>query len=482
MTEYHEANDAENKAILQSLVNNTDDDETKKVISCYTIEATGTEIIKKLSLLNVPPLKKAAAYLGIPEKTTKTKKADIISVILDRLNALLRELCGICGEYYNEDLNDPPLITCIICKQGCHNICQKPIIELLGDLTAKQQKSRPFMCSSCIGEYNDEDSEVVIVKTSKSKSSPTKIKEVKPFNDNHSKHEAEQQQDDDTIPTAPPKSPDKSEAEQQQDDVTIPTAPPKSPGKSENPSPSNQTVAVPPTKNQIEICPAYEWGRCQNFENCQYRHPPRCWKWLENARCSYKDKCKYHHPKICNSSLARRQCFNDRCKYFHLTRTIRQKMENEQLMSSLQPLNYHAQSSQNAQINHNPVPPLLQSAQFPPLPQAQWSQANMNQPLLANVQPQPLQPQPTQQVHQTRSKLSEGELSFLAKAIKEAIKGDLAVEIANIRKELNQQVQKPYAPQPQVINNPHMIQGAPTLYRYPVQGMTVNHQPIHPPQ
>ena len=59
MTEYHTANDAENKAILQSLVDNAEDDETKKVISCYTIEATGTEIIKKLSLLNVPPLKES---------------------------------------------------------------------------------------------------------------------------------------------------------------------------------------------------------------------------------------------------------------------------------------------------------------------------------------------------------------------------------------------------------------------------------------
>jgi hypothetical protein len=77
-------------------------------------------------------------------------------------------------------------------------------------------------------------------------------------------------------------------------------------------------------------------------------------------------------------------------------------MENEQLMSSLQPLNYHAQSSQNAQINHNPVPPLLQSAQFPPLPQAQWSQANMNQPLLANVQPQPLHPTSASNQEQTK--------------------------------------------------------------------------------
>ena len=56
--------------------------------------------------------------------------------------------------------------------------CQKPIIDLLGDLTANQQKSRPFMCSSCIGEYNDEVSEVVIVKSSKSKNSPTKVEEV----------------------------------------------------------------------------------------------------------------------------------------------------------------------------------------------------------------------------------------------------------------------------------------------------------------
>ena len=444
MTEYHEANDAENKAILQSLVNNTDDDETKKVISCYTIEATGTEIIKKLSLLNVPPLKKAAAYLGIPEKTTKTKKADIISVILDRLNALLRELCGICGEYYNEDLNDPPLITCIICKQGCHNICQKPIIELLGDLTAKQQKSRPFMCSSCIGEYNDEDSEVVIVKTSKSKNSPTKIKEVKPSNENHSDHEAVQQQDVDTIPSAPPGSPGIPSAPPRSPGT--PSAPPKSPGNSEHPS-TDSDITVP-------ICPVYKWGRCPDYENCQYRHPPRCWSWLTHGKCSYRNKCRFHHPPLCNNSLWSKECFNPECKFFHLSRTLRYKMEDEQLMNSLTLQNYQNQPQQPTQIPPIPAMQTNYQAQFPQLPQpaTQSSQPQFNhvpqqqsyhvtrppQQHAARSPPAQTGNSPQQYQQQQPNTLSKSDVSFLAKTIKDAIKEELSKDIINLKLELEQ--------------------------------------------
>ena len=93
----------------------------------------------------------------------------------------------------------------------------------------KIQKLQLSQKQCSLSEYSEEVSEVVIVKTSKSRNSPTKVEEVKPSNENHSKHEAEQQQDDDTTPSAPPKSP----------------------GKSETPSPNNENIAVPPTKNQI---------------------------------------------------------------------------------------------------------------------------------------------------------------------------------------------------------------------------------------
>ena len=424
MTEYHTANDAENKAILQSLVDNAEDDETKKVISCYTIEATGTEIIKKLSLLNVPPLKKAAAYLGIPEKITKPKKADIISAILDRLNALLMELCGICGEYYNEDLNDPPLISCIICKQGCHNICQKPIIDLLGDLTANQQKSRPFMCSSCIGEYNDEVSEVVIVKSSKSKNSPTKVEEVKPSNETHSDFEANQQPDDDTTPSAPPKSPGKSDNVSTDSEFTVP------------------------------ICPVYKWGRCPDFENCQYRHPPRCWNWLTHGKCSFRNKCRFHHPPLCYNSLWSKECLNPECKFFHMSRTLRYKREDEQLMNSLTLQTYQNQPQQPTQIPPNPAMQANYQAQFPQPPQPatqpsqpQFHHAPQQQSYHVTRPPQqhaargpPAQTgnsNPQYQPQQPNT-LSKSDVSFLAKTIKDAIKEELSKDITNLKLELEQ--------------------------------------------
>jgi len=42
-------------------------------------------------------------------------------------------------------------------------------------------------------------------------------------------------------------------------------------------------------ENTVKICPAYKWGRCPDYENCQYRHPPRCWKWLTHGKCSLKN-------------------------------------------------------------------------------------------------------------------------------------------------------------------------------------------------
>ena len=65
-SDYHEINDDHNRVILQTLMDNSDDEEVRKVISSFTIENTGAEIVKKMMQLTLPPLKKAAQYLDIP--------------------------------------------------------------------------------------------------------------------------------------------------------------------------------------------------------------------------------------------------------------------------------------------------------------------------------------------------------------------------------------------------------------------------------
>ena len=91
------------------------------------------------------------------------------------------------------------------------------------------------------------------------------------------------------------------------------------------------------------VCPDYKWGRCPNYEHCQFRHPPRCWTWLEKGSCSYKKKCRYHHPPICYNSLWQGECYNKECKFFHLQKTKRVKIEEEQLKASLNAGNYQSQ-------------------------------------------------------------------------------------------------------------------------------------------
>ena len=139
--DYHAANDDINKAILQDLSDGTEDQEIRRVLQCYSIGATGADIIKELSKHTVPPLKKTAIYLDLyADGDPKKLKADIITDIMTRLNSLLMELCGICGEYYNNKLHEKPLLKCILCKQGCHSTCLEPITAHLNVLDENQKK------------------------------------------------------------------------------------------------------------------------------------------------------------------------------------------------------------------------------------------------------------------------------------------------------------------------------------------------------
>ena len=106
--DYNQINDTANKAILQKLIDDTEDPDITAVIKCYTIGATGTEIRKEAHKLKVPQLKKAGTYLGLyPEGDTTKVKEDII-VILSPASMVYskKDLCGICCKYFNNDLTD----------------------------------------------------------------------------------------------------------------------------------------------------------------------------------------------------------------------------------------------------------------------------------------------------------------------------------------------------------------------------------------
>jgi hypothetical protein len=439
MSDYHTENDAINKGILQKLAEDCDDADTAFIISCYDIGARGVDIRKQMNKVNIDPLKKAAAYLQVyPNGETTKKKAAIIIDIVTRINCLLRELCGICGSYYHIDVTEKPIYRCIICKQGGHDKCLDRINTMHRVLDENQRNAFPFMCSSCLDDHKDINDEAIEVKAPRNKKS-SNIQATVETSDKTNSHDEDPKESD--VPAT-------NEGTDPHHHQPIDNA-----NTSNDHETSEDAMKVP-------VCPSYKWGKCPDFENCEYRHPPRCWSWLESGKCPRR-QCRFHHPPLCYQSLWQRQCLNLNCKFFHLTRTLRFKMEDEQLKNSLNAGNYHNQfpSLPQPQLQQPPQPQLNQPPQSQ-LNQPQQHYQPQSHPVV-NLHPQappniqtPVQvsQQPNnipQHQHQSTNpsnlqdhhSFSKSDLTFLAQIIKETIKEDLSKQVASLKQNLEMKIQ-----------------------------------------
>lgn len=455
MTNYHEANDEANKAILQALVEESQDTDIAAVIQCYNIGVKGTEIRKEMAKLKVSPLQKCASYLGIDAKKLK---AQIITDIMTRINSLLRDLCGICGDYFNNELQEKPLFNCIICRQGCHRKCFEPISTLFADLNDNQKRAMQFICTSCHSDYSADEAEETVENAPKVKKSPTKVTEP-PSTD-----ELEDEQDKN-------QQPDFREEH--------PSSPRSHEGLIHGDSSGDNEHTASDDSTQIPVCPAYKWQRCPNYETCQYRHPPRCWNWLTDGKCSFKKKCRFHHPPLCYNSLWEKRCLKPECKFFHLAKTQR-KIEDELLKNSLTPSAYGAHSTQFPELpqaqysqppNHDMPQPQQPGYNQPPQQQqtAIHNAQTSTQPL--NTRPQYQQQQPNNHPNQAQSSFSHNDISFLAKTIKEAIKEDLAKELVSLKQDLEMKIHHTSMQQTMPTNTMPQPQIAPFMISQPVPGM-----------
>ena len=461
MDDYNATNDEANKSILQKLAEDCEEEDTAAVIRCYSIGATGADIRKEMNKHKVGPLKKSAIYLGLyPKGDTKNLKTDIITDVITRLNSLLMDLCGACGVYFNNTLAEKPLFSCMLCHQGCHNDCFEPIYTMFNALDANQKKAIQFICTSCYSDHNEGDEEIT-VNAPKVKKSPSKESQPPPSQENH-EHE-----ENSSLVTPDPGTPITNEV------IIV--------GGSDGDSHQIQIENTDDDPTKISVCPAYKWGRCPEYDTCQYRHPPRCWNWLTNGKCSFRKKCRYHHPPLCRNSLWEKKCFTPECKFFHTSKTMRYRMEDEQLKNSLHPANYDSQFPQLLQPQHGdptihqqnhvintqqkqqlpPPPPINyrpQQAQQPPqvIPQNQY-QSPSNQMPPVNLQQQPNSH--NNQPPNARSSFSLSAISFLAQTIKEVLKDDLAKEIATMKRELTLEIQ-----------NANRTPMTPMMYGHPVSG------------
>ena len=89
------------------------------------------------------------------------------------------------------------------------------------------------------------------------------------------------------------------------------------------------------------VCRYYKRKACRHGLNgktgqgCKFAHPKMCFKFIKNAShkvggCTKGKKCQFYHPPLCSTSVARRECSNEKCKYMHLKGTVTPVTEQHQ--------------------------------------------------------------------------------------------------------------------------------------------------------
>ena len=412
--DYHSINDRENKAIIQQLIEDSDDEDVAKVISCYSIGATGKDIRQKLDKLTKPVLEKAANHLQI--STREKKKLQILDDIIQGIECLLKESCPVCGQYYNIELGDQPYFRCIKCNQGCHNPCFGEMHQLMSTVDEPLLNSFHFMCSSC-SEYNKVPN--IRVETKKHPINPLQLSQSQPNG---------LPIEEDEIPSGQPPASQPNISQlpnSQHNDVNTPANPTE-------PSQPNNAVNKAKKKNQdpqVPVCKVYKWGRCPNYDKCEFRHPPRCWDWLSRGKCRFKNDCRYHHPPLCSNSVKELKCFNESCAYFHISKTLRRNAEEETLKSALHRKNNSDQANSKTKKPTGNQPSTL---------------ANSQPPISVNLQSNSQPNNNTPSENNTEETIKNTTLSFLVTTIRDLLREDLSKELADIKLQMSslQQTQR----------------------------------------
>ena len=281
------------KSVLGELLNQATP-LAKIIISAYSPDVKYETNMANIRRYDAAHIEAAAAFLGFRVRADEKKLYKNLKVLSDRvilkIESLFESSCTECGEKYCNKLSDVPLITCYLCLQGCHN-CDK--VTEKAPARTKSPGGSVWLCFGCL-KKNDL---ALVPKLNSTKPPTNKIKSA----DNKDRGEDDEEEDE-------------------EDRV--------SPRRNREPSLKAGPVCEAYKKRE---CPHGLTGkRLVDCKACPFRHPPRYFRWCqhgENSKrgCTRGKECKYFHPRLCQSSVAKRMCQREDCKYIHLKGTRRPK-------------------------------------------------------------------------------------------------------------------------------------------------------------
>ena len=360
-----------------------DPDSTGIIRALMNNNKSRSDKLQCLSSYKIQQLELLAKYLHLPTRCNPPNpsqknqkpikmyrlKEDLVKDLMKVIDSHLYQTCQTCLADYKVELDgEDPLLSCLICSRGCHNLCERASLSYNTNLSASRRDL--FICNKCYLE-NAETTKISKVST-KPKDPILSIEDpIIPLS-----IQAESYKTPISTPTMP-----RTRNDVTLEDSLFSPSPPSQPQPANLPSLSQ--IPLPEPMNPIELqrhsppnlisllhdveaaagtssdvakskspsaspgnyiqkppapdnCPDYIRGCCPHGisgRNCSLPHRKRCNRFCRNGPhprygCTKDTDCLFFHPELCKFSVRNRVCLNLSCVFTHLKFTRRLEYTN----------------------------------------------------------------------------------------------------------------------------------------------------------
>ena len=308
--------------VLADLCLNAPSNEIRDCLRSYTLGTSMNELHRTIkSKNNRAALENTLIYLEAKIDISKYNVDGLAYQLIYRIENFLPEMCRHCNQEYCDKIGETPLLSCHVCGQGAHTSCVFDLLsidsadrgtftpdEALAKINPLMLPELHYLCTGCVESYLPDKTEGL----------------KKKAKDEHNRQRTT------SVAAQPADETDDGDGETTNDRTENPPDSNRESAPDDNEQQQN-TQNQNPTVQQIDICTYYKRGVCRygiSGRQCPKNHPKACKKLLEHGNrgprgCTAGRSCDKFHPIMCQSSLRKRECFNEDCKLVHISGTKR---------------------------------------------------------------------------------------------------------------------------------------------------------------
>ena len=406
----------EAEALVAELCILTDDEEIKTVVKKYLQGTSVTNIEKRLTqgpCSNKHHLEKTLIFInsGMDDHNIPRKRDDIAKQIVVRIQNLLPDECGFCGDRYKLGITEKPSLQCDRCGQSAHKPCIRDMLNkrVNTPIESEEELSHTFVWE-LINPLNFPGM-VYLCKACEGSNS-------------HTNQQAASSEPVSTMVESQEQSaqaPADSNIIREGGTISEITVDSRNRDTDEHEDEHNSNQNRKPI-----VCKFFKRNACRHGpkgDECKYAHPEICKKFIQHGTrqpqgCTKGSKCEHMHPQMCMSSLRRGKCLNKSCKFRHVKGTVRETTNTSRNTSRNSQTTQHNQNSNHfleefRQLKADLFAEMDKRMSNPEIKQHHNQQQQHQQYLQQQQQPAINHPQQQQQLHNMQIQIQQLQQALL---------------------------------------------------------------------